>query len=444
MLKRPIVKKIVLCMVLAAMMLSMTETLIPMSALAYWDNLGGRPALTLTGGDENGDGATFLDEEGNPRSFIGDYTPVFNSIVNNRNYGDERNFVTARAIDQDIHGAWNSNTITAEDGKVYLVRMYIHNNNPNGEDATATDTKVAFSIPTASGSQIEVGGWLNSSNANATQIYDDISFQAPDGQPFHLEYVYGSAMLYNNGFAGLDGTSFPDDSIVTSASSGGALIGYEDFDGRIPGCFEYTQLVCIKVKVIYDYEFGIDVKVRLAGTEDEFAETIDAKVGDKVEFRIEYHNEAAVSDSAAENEKNIQHDVMIRDVLPNNMVYVANTTYLRNTNHKNDNEGKGMQLLPDDALFTTGVNIGNYTPNSHASVYFMAEVVDKDLDDGKTVLVNWAQASVSSMIHQDHAKTMVQKPKITYTIIIGLLCVLLAMCSLTIICLLLKLRYTSK
>lgn len=424
MLKQPIAKKIVRYMLLAAMVLSMAETLIPMNALAYWDNLGGRPALTLTGGDENGDGATFLDEEGNPRSFIGDYTPVFNSIVNNQNYGDERNFVTARAIDQDIHGAWNSNTITAEDGKVYLVRMYVHNNNPNGEDATATDTKVAFSIPTASDSQIEVGGWLNSSNANATQIYDGITFQAPDGQLFHLEYVYGSATLYNNGFAGPSGTGFPDDSIVTNASGGGALIGYEDFDGRIPGCFKYTQIVTIKVKVVYGHEFELDVKVRPAGTHDEFSESIDAKIGDRVEYQIQFTNSAA---------NDIQENVIIRDVLPENMVYIANTTYLYNSNHKD-----GKQITPDGDLFGGGINIGSYEPNASGWVRFTTEVTDKSLEEGDNVLVNWAQGMVKATIHQDHAKTMVQKPKITHTIITGLLCLL------TIIYLLLKLRHTPR
>lgn len=429
MLKQPKTKKIVQYIFLSLMLLSITAVLIPMNVSAYWDNLGGRPALTLTDGDENGDGATFLDEEGNPRSFIGDYTPVFNSIVNNPNYGDERNFVTALAIDQDIHGAWNSNTITAEDGQVYLVRIYVHNNNPNGENATATNTKVAFSIPTVSGNQIEVGGWINSDNANATQIYDGILFQATDGRSFHLEYVYGSAMLYNNGFAGSSGTGFPDDSIVTNASDGGALIGYEDFDGRIPGCFEYTQIVAIKVKVVYEHEFEVDVKVRLAGTHDEFTESVDAKVGDKVEYQIQFHNTSGQT----------VYNARLHDVLPNNMVYVGNTAYLYNSNHQD-----GKQITPDGELFTNFINIGAYENDASGWVRFTAEVTDKSLEEGDNVLVNWTQGMVKATIHQDHAKTMVQKPKITHTIITGLLCVLLVMCLLTIIYLLLKLRRTPK
>lgn len=431
---------------LAALILTVISTaaLTPVTVLAYWDNLGGRPILTLSDRNENGDDITFLDEDGNPRNFTGDYTPVFNSIINNSNYGDERNFVSALSAKQDVHAdVWEPNTLIVEDGETYFIRMYIHNDNPNGEAATAIGTKAVFSIPEVSGTQIEVGGWINSDNANATQIYDDIVFQSSNDQPFHLEYVYGSAVLWNNGFAGAKGAVIMDDAIVTGQTSDvqtGTLIGYEGFDGKIPGGFEYDQIVCIQVKAVYDYEFWVDVKVRLAGTEDEFAETIEAEVGDKVEFRIEYHNAVTVSDSDAENEKNIQHDVMLKDFLPNNMVYVANTTYLRNANHKNDNEGKGMQLFPDDALFTTGVNIGNYTPNSNAAVYFIAKVVDKDLDDGKTVLVNWAQVSVSSMVHQDHAKTRVQKPETAKTVMRIVIWGFIILCLIDIVRLRRKLR----
>lgn len=427
------------CLAVLILTVISTAALTPVTVLAYWDNLGGRPALALTGGDENGDGATFLDEEGNPRSFIGDYTPVFNSIVNNPNYGDERNFVSALDVGQDIHAdIWKSNTLAVEDGKTYFVRMYIHNNNPNGEAATATGTRATFSIPEVSSTQIKVGGWINSDNANATQIYDDVVFQSSNDQPFHLEYVYGSAILWNNGFAGASGIMITDDAIVTGQTKDvktGALIGYEDFDGKIPGCFEYTQIVSIQVKAIYDYEFEVDVKVRPASTHNEFAETIEAEIGDKVEFQIRYQNTAPVSDNTEGNERNIQYNVMIRDVLPENMVYVAGTTYLYNSNYKD-----GDPLLADGDIFADGSNIGNYLPGASGWVRFTAEIVDKSLADGDNVLVNWAQASVSSMVHQDHAKTMVQKPETARIIIRGIIGGVIILCLIDIVRLRRKLR----
>lgn len=411
----------------------------PVTALAYWDNLGGRPVLTLTGGDEIGDDATFIDEDGNPISFIGDYTPIFNSIVNNPNYGDERNFVSALGVGQDVHAdIWEPNALAVEDGKTYFVRMYIHNDNPNGEAATATGTKAAFSIPEVSGTQIEVGGWINSDNADAIQIYDDVVFQSFNDQPFHLEYVYGSAILWNNGFAGARGAVIMDDAIVTEQTRDvktGALIGYEGFDGKIPGCFEYDQIVGIQVKAVYDYEFEVDVKARLAGTEDEFAETIEAEVGDKIEFQIHYQNTVPVSDNTEKNERNTQYNVMIRDILPENMVYVAGTTCLNNSNHED-----GELLSVDGDIFADGSNIGNYLPGASGWIRFTAEIVDKSLTAGDNTLVNWAQVSVGSMVHQDHTKTVVQKPGTAKIIIRIIIWGVIILCLIDIVRLRRKLR----
>lgn len=378
----------------------------PFSASAYWRSTGDRSTLKLVDCDKDGDNCQMkkCDENGNNCSanyFDTKDTPIFNSIINNPNYGDERNFVSATTPD-NIHGKWAPNEIVAQDGQTYVVRIYMHNNNQYGEKSnetkgTALDTRAAFSIPDVEGTAIEVGGWINSSNASDKQIYDHITFKSADGRKFHLEYVKDSAVLQNQGFAGLSGTKITDPAIVTSQVKNvktGALIGYHGFDGKVPGCFKYDQIIAINVKAVYD-DFTVDKKVRLAGTHDEFTESVNAKVGDKVEYQIEFHNNTA---------NDVQENVIIRDVLPNNMVYVGNTTYLYNSNHKD-----GMQITPDGDLFTTGINIGAYKANASGWVRFTAEVVDKDLACGDNVLVNWAQGKVADTIHQDHSKVKLAK-----------------------------------
>ena len=86
-------------------------------------------------------------------------------------------------------------------------------------------------------------------------------------------------------------------------------------DGRIPGCHEYINYVSIKVKVVYDYDFSILNQVRLAGNKYWF-KTIEAKVGDRVEFQITYKNLG----------KDIQENVMVRDILPPDLRYIENST----------------------------------------------------------------------------------------------------------------------
>ncbi len=127
---------------------------------------------------------------------------------------------------------------------------------------------------------------------------------------------------------------------------------------------------------------------------------------------------------------------MIRDILPNNMVYVPDTTRLFNANYP-----KGTLLSPDGDLFTKAVNIGNYGPQSNGYVLFTAEVVDKSLAYGKNALVNWAQATVGEQVHQDRTIARVIKPEKIAIIVIVILWVLVVACLVIIIRLYRKLRY---
>lgn len=376
----------------------------PLTASAYWDDKNGQmPSLWLKDCDASGDHCTLTDMDTKTRSFKNDFTPVFNNIYNNSAYGgDEKNFVGAIAT-KNATGkgtVWTNDVLEVEDGEIYSIRMYIHNDNPNGEKAASTGTSVAFNIPQGSAAEQTIDGYIYSDNAASKMVSDFVTLKSKDGHAFHLEYQYGKSLIRNLGYANVDGGVKLGDEVVTNAANKGIKIGYAaEGDGIIPGCFGYTANVVVKVKVVYDY-FTIDKKVRLAGTDDEFTESIDAKVGDRVEYKIVYRN----------TDQFTQKDVMIKDILPKNMVYVGNSTYLRNKNHKDDNDGKGMQLLPDGALFTTGVNIGDYTSKSSASVYFTAEVVDKDLACGDNVLVNWAQGSVTGLtVNQDHSKVKLTK-----------------------------------
>lgn len=385
----------------AALAVSASAFITPLTASAYWDNKSGQmPSLWLKDCDASGDHCTLTDMATKTRSFKNDFTPVFNNIYNNSAYGgDEKNFVGAIAT-KDAKGkgtVWANDTLKVEDGEIYSIRMYIHNDNPNGEKAASTGTSVAFNIPEGTNTKQTIDGYIYSDNAASKMVSDFVTLEAKEtGRAFHLEYQYGESLIRNLGYANVDGGVKLDDAVVTNAANKGVKIGYaKEGDGIIPGCFGYTANVVVKVKVVYD-DFTVDKKVRLAGTHNEFTESIDAKVGDKVEYQIQFHN---VSGKQLDN-------VIVRDVLPNNMAYVANTTYLYNSNHQD-----GKQITPDGDLFTTGINIGAYKNNASGWVRFTAEVVDKDLACGNNVLVNWAQGKVSGddTIHQDHAKVKLTK-----------------------------------
>lgn len=126
---------------------------------------------------------------------------------------NETNFVGARKDTGTNAGAgnvWEGTEITAEDGEIYIIRLFIHNNNPNGMNAIAEDTKVRFYIPYDSASEITVNGWLTATNARPGEYLDDVTFKSKDGTPFSLYYVSGSALLENGGCASGDGIVLPD------------------------------------------------------------------------------------------------------------------------------------------------------------------------------------------------------------------------------------------
>ncbi len=416
-----IMKKISLGIHIAAVTVTFMVILIPIKSFAWGDNGGGRPDYTIDeinngaiGATEISDGQNYKESENYPG------TIVFNSISDSV-IGHEKNFVGTRECFQRADGTWigatketiwNANEIEVKDGQTYIIRAFVHNNNPNGEDAVAENTKVAFSIPSQSTTEVKVTGYISSSNATPSEYWDSVVFKSD--QDFHLEYVYGSALLENNSI-GKGGLTLSDE-IVAKATAGGTLIGYDKLDGRIPGCYQYANYVTIQVKAVFD-DFMAKTQVRHAG-DKEWRDTIDAEVGDKVEFQIEYQN---ISDEW-------QNNVVIRNILPPNLSYISGSTKIKNSSHPNG------ATVNEDHIIDDGIQVGDYSPGANVYVMFTAEVVDDSLANGQNTLINWGRASVNGeKLLKDDARVIVQKrPKdfITKIILLSagiLICIVILM-----------------
>ena len=345
-------------------------SLAPVAVMAWGDSAGGRPFYTL--------------EQINS-GILGD-TITFNSISNGK-IGHEANFVGAKLkVDS---GTWSANEIAVEDGKVYTVRLYVHNNNPQGLNAIAENVRANFAIPNTISNSQTIIGYLRSSNATPDTYWDEVKLVSDEN--FTIEYVSGSAKYTNEIH-----TFSLSDKVVTS--SDGVMLGYDSLDGRIPGCFKYDGQVTIDIKIKKDTTPVVSSKisktVRIKGSDDKtWKESVEANVGDEVEFQIEYVNLSSEGVSA----------VFIRDNLPKNLQYVAGSTYLYNSNHQ-----EGLHVT-DENLTTTGINIGGYNPNGNAYVRFTAKVVDETLTCGKNKLVNWANVTVAGVTDKDDASVAVDK-----------------------------------
>ncbi len=338
-------------------------TLTPVLVNAWGDSANGRPSYTL---DQINKGE------------LGD-TITFNSISNGK-IGDEKNFVGAKVSGAKVD-TWNANTINVKDGETYTIRLFVHNNSPKGMDAIAKGVKATFSIPTTVAKSQTIVGYLDSSNATPARYWDEVTLVSDEN--VYLEYVEGSAKYNNN-----KGTFSLPNEVITS----GATLGFDKMNGEIPGCYEYSGVVTIDVKVHSSVAAKLSKKVRIKGTK-EWAESVEAKVGDEVEYQIEYTN--LLTEQV--------NNVMIRDILPTNVEYVQNSTYLYNSNYQNGT------LLKDNTLTTSGINIGSYNAKGNAYVRFTGKVVDKTLACGKNQLVNWASSTVNGAVSKDDASVMVTK-----------------------------------
>lgn len=409
----------------------------PQTAFAWGDNSEdgkGRPSYTVEEINDGAIGAT-------PQSDGEDYknSPnypgqiIFNTISDGV-IGDEKNFVGTRECtvlsDGRADGAtkdtkWNGNDIDVEDGKTYVIRLYVHNSSPNGEDAVVEDTRVSFSIPNEydmENKRIQVNGIIYSSNASPSTYWDYVNFNSDT--PFRLEYIYGSALLNNNktqdeaaagGYLDNAGWKLSDD-IVKAASVDGVLIGSDSLDGRVPGGFQFASYITIMVKAVFSPEFTVAAQARMADNDDKtWLDSVDAKIGDKVEFRIGYENTSSKS----------QNGVAIKDILPSNLRYVTGSSVIKNSNHP-----KGAKIV-QDSIVTNGIRIGDYGKAANAYTYFTAEVVDEDLDQGLNILTNWAQAGVGDVTIQDSVEIRVQNDG-KYHMVLTVYGVLITICLLMI------------
>ena len=341
----------------------------PVLVNAWGDSSNGRPSYTIA--------------EVNSGKI--DDIITFNSISDGK-IGNEKNFVGAKDASTNAD-TWNANTIDVKDGGTYTIRLYVHNNNPFGTEKIAKDVKATFSVPTTVSNSQTIVGYLDSSNATPNRYWDEVTLKMSDN--FYIEYVKGSAKYTN---AKMGTVSLPNE-LITS----GATLGYDKLDGNIPGCFGYDGVVTMDVKVHKSVAAKVAKQVRIKGTKT-WSESVEAKVGDEVEYQIEYVN--LLSETV--------NNVMIRDVLPTNVEYVKDSTYLYNSNYQSGT------LLADNTLTTTGINIGSYDAKGNAYVRFTGKVVDNSLACGNNQLVNWAQATVSSstakdMVYKDDASVMVAK-----------------------------------
>lgn len=309
---------------------------------------------------------------------------TFNSITNNPNIGDERNFVGIR--ETGTNTGW-SDDMTIQEGKSYTVRMYVHNNAASNLNLVAENVTAKFNLPTTTGKSIQVNGFLSASNATPKEVYDHATFKSD--KEFNLAYQTGTLKFENNSF-GANGTALPE-SIFTSA---GAKLGYDKLDGKIPGCFQYAGYVSFVVKPQFgkNPNFTVEKKVSKQGA-NKWSKDYTAQPGETVDYLINYKNTGDTQ----------QDNVTIKDTLPTGMTYVAGSAKLGNSINPNG-------IKTNDGITTEGLNIGSYKAGANGWVIFSAKAPMGDkLACGDNKLRNTARVTAAGAYKEDSANITIKK-----------------------------------
>lgn len=294
-------------------------------------------------------------DDDNPYDRCGSLTgPVFNSFINTPSYGDERAFLDARRSDQTASGSYKNVLNDVTDGsREVVLRTYVHNNANTSTNESglgvAKNAKVRVALPTAESQTLRARSYISADNANPALVEDTVDLVG--GQDFKVEYIPGSAILYNNG-PFKNGTQL-NDSIVTT----GAQIGYDNLNGNLPGCFDYVAVVQIRVRIIVKETSNLKFskQVRLAGTK-EWKKEVKAKPGDTVEWLL-------TTDAIGVAPQN---NIIVRDVpAPNTELVPGSVKWIDAVQNAVQN---------DKPLFDGGINVGNYANGGGFYIMFSSKI----------------------------------------------------------------------
>jgi len=313
---------------------------------------------------------------------------TFNSITDNPQVGDERNFVRIRESGTTTYG----DNVTLEPGKVYDVSVYFHNNAASNLNESgvgiAHGTTLKMEVPgvVKAGVNAAFTGTISASNSNPGSVWDEAYGKNATSGEVALRYVTGSAVFVSNG--AINGQKLPDSLFTT-----GANLGYDSQNGDVPGCNEFSGYVNFQMRVDQP-NFTVKKEVSTDG-KTWSDDSVSATAGSTVQYRITYQNTGTTQ----------QDNVILRDMLPAGETYVAGSSYIANSV-----TGGQYKTTIDGIAASTGVNAGSYQPKGNVYYKFSAKLPSEDsLTCGINTLVNNARATTNEGYKEDTATVTINK-----------------------------------
>ncbi len=295
---------------------------------------------------------------------------TFNSITNNPTIGDERDFVRVGQINADVTDLTNEAEILP--GHQYLVYIYYHNdasatyNGPEYHNVgVAFKSRISTTFPTilAPKESGTVSATITAENTTPLSVWDEATFVNNTGDKLVLNYVLGSAKIYND---------WKTNGSVLSTnlfSEEGTLIGVNSLNGIVLGCDEYHGVVSYVVEA-RALSGSLEKTVSTDGTN--FSDSATTTPGSVLTFRLTMKNTGDIGLT----------NTTIQDSLPDGLTLVPGSVTLT------ANDSGVYDPLTDD-IISTGFNLGRIGLGNTVTITYQAKAAD-DIDCPGVVLTNTA------------------------------------------------------
>jgi uncharacterized repeat protein (TIGR01451 family) len=264
-----------------------------------------------------------------------------------------------------------AHSVNAAYDEVVKLQVYYHNTELPDSGKVAKDLTVKINIPTGSGATQTVSSKVSASNANTVNSTATVNLT---DSAAYLQYIPGSAVWKHNTGTNTN-VKYVETKVSDNVVTSGAGLRLED---EKP-CYNFAATVTVLARVMHP-GVSVDKYVRVKG-QTEWQRSVNAKVGDSLQYEIAYKNTGNTT----------QNDVEFRDQLPKGISYVAGTTKLKSGNYPN-----GLNVT-SNALVTDGITVGDYAPGAAAYVMFEAKVAGTDLKCGENTLRNIGYVQPSGM-----------------------------------------------
>lgn len=166
--------------------------------------------------------------------------PIFNSITDNPNYGDERNFLTVKSTRYTNAGGWGDD-VWANPGETFSIRALGENSGADNAGVVSAgalqDARIRLSVTSTANGDHVVRAELSA--VNSMTVWDSVIIHTRPGVELDFDPV--TLQLHNNIYpqgVALEGDPFSED---------GALVGFETQDGVIPPGYRYDFFVIVEV-----------------------------------------------------------------------------------------------------------------------------------------------------------------------------------------------------